>query len=489
MNNLNSRNHGTTSPPAPDPRHLLVGQVHLGLGAFHRAHQAVYTEDAMRHTGAPEWGIAAFTQRSGTAAARLAQQDGLYTVIERGIGAAPPRTVGVLKEVHDGSADPVALVNRICDPEVHVVTMTVTEKGYRHDPVTRTLRYDDPEVHADLIGRPPRTIPAVLAHAIARRAIDGAHPLTVLSCDNLPHNGALLKGLVRQFADAANLTAALDALDAPGMVSFPSSVVDRIVPATTHHDIDELAVVLGRRDNAPVICEPFSQWVIEDRFAGPTPAWSAVGALIVDDAAPWEQLKLRMLNAAHSTLAYLGLRFGYRSIADAVRDPELAAVCNRLFTEDVAPAISTPAGTDVVAYGQAVLTRFSNRALPHTTTQVAADGSQKIGPRLLSTISACAARGTVARWAILGVAGWALHVIKPIDEHGKPVELADHRADELRSVASGASLAEAVGRLMSDPTIVGTDLAQDTAFVALVVDYSVALDRYGLEAVRAELRN
>ena len=479
MNTLRLGNYGTASPPEPDPRSIGVGQVHLGLGAFHRAHQAVYTEDAIRHSGETHWGIAAFTQRSGAAAARLAPQDGLYTVVERGADAAPPRIVGALREAGDASADPEAVVNRISDPSVHVVTLTVTEKGYRHDPVTGELRRDDPYVLADLGSRTPRTVPGVLAHAIARRAAAGAGPLTVISCDNLPDNGRLLERLVHDFAEVAGLSIE--------SATFPSTVVDRIVPVSTEYDIAKLYERIGVRDETPVICEPFRQWVIENRFAGPVPAWSSVGAQLVDDAAPWEQLKLRMLNAAHSTLAYLGLRLGYRSIADAVGEPVLLDVCQRLFAEDVVPSLEVPPGVDAIGYGESVLARFANPALPHTTIQVAADGSQKIGPRLVRTVSARAAQGATARWAALGIAGWALHVVDPVDATGRSIELADPRADELRDMTAGLPVAEAVRRLVTDPSVT-SDAAGNTDFTDRVVTVADDLYRHGSAALLAEVR-
>jgi fructuronate reductase len=479
VSTLHLGNYGTASAPEPDPRTISIGQVHLGLGAFHRAHQAVYTEDAIRHSGETHWGIAAFTQRSGAAAARLAPQDTLYTIVERGAEAAPPRIVGAVREVGDASADPEAVVDRISDPSVHVVTLTVTEKGYRHNPVTGELRRDDPYVLADLGSRTPRTVPGVLAHAIARRAVAGAGPLTVISCDNLPANGRLLERLVHDFAETAGLSVE--------NAAFRSTVVDRIVPVTTEYDIAKLYEGIGVRDEAPVICEPFRQWVIENRFAGPVPAWSSVGAQLVDDAAPWEQLKLRMLDAAHSTLAYLGLRLGYRSIADAVDDPLLLDVCRRLFAEDVVPSLDVPPGVDAIAYGESVLARFANSALPHTTLQVAADGSQKIGPRLLRTVSGRAAQGASAPWAALGLAGWALHVVDPVDAAGGSVELADPRADELRGMTASLPVAEAVRRLVTDPSVTG-EAAGNTEFTDRVVSAADELYRHGSAALLAEVR-
>jgi fructuronate reductase len=479
VSNLRLGNYGTASPPEPDPRSISVGQVHVGLGAFHRAHQAVYTEDAIRHSGETYWGIAAFTQRSGAAAARLAPQDGVYTVVERGADAAPPRIVGALREVGAASSDPEAVVNRISDPAVHVVTLTVTEKGYRHNPVTGELRRDDPYVLADLGSRTPRTVPGVLAHAIARRAAAGAGPLTVISCDNLPDNGRLLERLVHDFAEIAGLSIE--------SATFPSTVVDRIVPVTTEYDIAELSERIGVRDEAPVICEPFRQWVIENRFAGLVPAWSSVGAQLVDDAAPWEQLKLRMLNAAHSTLAYLGLRLGYRSIAEAVADPVLLDVCRRLFAEDVVPSLDVPPGADAIGYGESVLARFANTALPHTTIQVAADGSQKIGPRLLRTVSVRGTQGVSVRWAALSIAGWALHVADPVDAAGRSIELVDPRADELRDIVAGLPVAEAVRRLVTDSSVTG-DAAGDAEFTERVVSVADDLYRHGSAALLAEVR-
>ena len=486
MTNLGLDSYGRSSAPDPDPRQLTVGQVHLGLGAFHRAHQNVYTEDAIRLTGEKHWGVAAFTQRSGAAAALLAPQDGLYTVIEKGAEAAPPRIVGVLREVADAAAEPAALIERMSDPAVHVVTLTVTEKGYRHDPVTRRLRLDDPDVRADLTSPTPRTVPAVLAVAMARRASAGAGPLTVISCDNLHDNGALLRALVAEYADAAGLRVDLDGPAA--MASFPSTVVDRIVPATTAADLSELQSLTAVHDKSPVVCEPFRQWVLEDNFAGPVPGWSQVGAHVVADAAPWEQLKLRMLNAAHSTLAYVGLRLGHRSIAEAVQDKTLTELCRRLFHDDVLPSLSAPPGVDVTAYGESVLERFSNRALPHTTLQVAADGSQKIGPRLLSTVAARAAQGATASWAALGIAGWALHVIDPIDAGGQPTALNDPRSDMLREIAAGVTVPVAVRRLMTDPTLVGAELARDTTFADSVVQLADDLHRHGSAALHNEVR-
>ncbi|HVV24397.1 MAG TPA: mannitol dehydrogenase family protein, partial [Pseudonocardiaceae bacterium] len=267
-----------TGPAAqmPDvPRPDLVGIVHLGLGAFHRAHQAVFTDDAMLATGDRSWGICGVTQRSDDVLRRLAPRDNRYTLLERGPGAAPPRVVGSILDVLPGHRDPAAVVAAIARPSVRIVTLTVTEKGYRHDPATGELDLADPEIRADLAGRPPRTVVGQLAAGIAAR---GAAPLTVVCCDNLPDNGRFLRGLVERFTGA----------DAPAAVRFPATMVDRIVPAATDADRAEA------HDDAVVVAEPFRQWVIEDDFATDRPAWDLVGAEFTADVAPWERLKLRV---------------------------------------------------------------------------------------------------------------------------------------------------------------------------------------------------
>lgn len=482
MNNLRNGFYGDLAAPTPDPADISVGQVHLGLGAFHRAHQAVYAADAMTATGDTGWGIAAFTQRRPDTAAALAPQDSLYTVVEYGAGAQVPRVLSAVREAHDGSADPTVVVDRICDPAIKVVTLTVTEKGYRHDPVTRTLGCDDPAVRADLAAAPGatvRTVPAILAHALARRAASGADPLTVVSCDNLPDNGRLLGALVTEFAAEAGL-------DIGSGTRFPATVVDRIVPATTADDIAALARERGLDDAAPVVCEPFRQWVIEREFAGPTPDWAAAGATYVDDANPWELLKLRVLNASHSLLAYTGLRLGYRRIADAIADPNLEQLCRRFIGDEVAPSVHPPAGTSVTDYGDEVLARFANRALPHTTWQVAADGTQKLGPRLLDTIRACRSQGVASHWAPLAVGAWTVHVQDPIDADGHSTALDDPLADDLREVTRGLSVEAGARRLLGDRRIVG-DLAEDHEFINTAAAFAAALHRGGAAALASEV--
>jgi len=443
--------------PVIEPASRTVRIVHLGIGAFHRAHQAHYTERC------GDWAICGVTQRSSDVVGQLVPQDGLYTLVERGRDRTSLRIVGAVREVLFAGADPGVVVRRMADPEVSIVTTTVTEKGYLHDPVRQILRLDDPEIAADLAGRPPRTVVGQIAAAIAARAVRNAQPLTVLCCDNLPANGVLLGGLVRTFLEHSGHRA--DVLDwLTEYVAFPSSVVDRITPATTAADRRLVAAELGVRDHGAVVAEPFTQWVIERRFAGARPAWEDAGALLVDDVDPYEQLKLRLLNGSHSALAYLGGLAGYETIAGAIADPSLASFVQSFMRGDVEPTLSVPGGLDVAQYEASVLDRFANPALGHRTRQVAMDGSHKLPQRLLGTIRDRRSAGAEPVFATLVIAAWMRHIVFGTDDDGRPFEPDDPSLDMLRAhLGSGEAASDIVERLLAVKEIFG-DLADDGWF-------------------------
>ncbi|TDD21194.1 mannitol dehydrogenase family protein [Kribbella turkmenica] len=444
--------------PAVDPRQLSVGVVHLGLGAFHRAHQAVVTERAAVATGDTRWGIAGVSQRSATVRDQLAPQDGLYAVLERGLGDPSVQVIGSIRDVLTAPEDPEEVVARIADPAVSVVTLTVTEKGYRAR--GDGLDLDDPEIRADLTGRPPRTVVGQLAAGLARRV----EPLTIVSCDNLVANGPFLRRLVADYVEA--LGKVPEVFEA---TRFPASMVDRIVPATTGADRDEAARLLGVRDEAVVVAEPFLQWVIEDDFAGERPAWEQGGAVLTPDVAPWERAKLRMLNATHSMLAYLGALRGYETIAEAVRDDELAALARALMTEDVVPTLSPPDGLDLTEYGATVLERFANPALKHRTTQVAMDGSVKLPVRMLGTVRDRLAAGAEPRVITLAVAAWMTYVLKT-------PTVDDPQSGRLEAALAGVSGAAAVvDALLGVESIFTPDLRESPVFRDLLVEHVNAL--------------
>ena len=458
--------------PGYDPRDVRIGIVHLGLGAFHRAHQAVFTDEVLARD--PQWGIAGVSMKTPRATGALAQQDGLYTMLVKSRQGASARVIGALRETAFAGADPAALVRRIADPAVRVVTLTVTEKGYCHDPASARLDFGHPDIVHDLAHPDaPRSAVGMLVAAIGTRRRSGAGPLNVVCCDNLPRNGRVLEGLVGEFAirhDAALADWIRD------NVAFPGTMVDRIVPATTDADVAEVERLLGVHDAAPVVAEPFIQWVIEDRFVAARPAWEAAGAQIVRDVEPFETMKLRLLNGSHSTLAYLGYLAGHETIAQAAADPLLAPFVQGQMEHEVAPSLVTPPGVRLDVYTAQLMERFRNPALPHRTRQVAMDGSQKLPQRLLNTVrDNLAANRPIARLA-LSVAGWMRYVYGT-DERGQRIEVSDPLAPRYGELAAKhRDDPRAFGTaLIGLETIFGRDLPAQPRFTQPVLEALSAL--------------
>ncbi len=417
--------------PGFDPRQASVGIVHLGIGAFHRAHQAVYTDDTLALHGG-DWRISGVSLRSDAVARQLNPQDGLYALQVRGETAAETRVIGAVADVLVAPSDPSAVVARMSEPSTKLVSLTVTEKGYCHDPATGRLNEAHPDVRADL-DKPQTPVSALgyLVTAIERRRQRNVPPFTVLCCDNLPHNGSLLRSLVIEHAALRD-----DALSGwiAGNVAFPATMVDRIVPATTDADREAVAEALGVSDEGLVVTEPFTQWVIEDNFGGPRPRWEDAGAELVADVAPYELAKLRLLNGSHSSIAYLGYLAGHEYVHQAVADPALWRFIAYLMIREISPTLTAPAGFDLAAYQRDLLARFANPALNHRTWQIAMDGSQKLPQRLLGTVRERLAAGQGIDGICLAVAAWMRYVCG-IDEQGAPVEVSDPLRDRFADLA------------------------------------------------------
>lgn len=467
--------------PAYDRAALPVGIVHLGLGAFHRAHQAVYTDDVLNGEPGP-FGICGVSLRSPGVRDRLAPQDGLYTVAERS-GGERLRVVGCLKQMLVGPEDPAQVVPRIARPGIAVVSLTVTEKGYCHDPASGTLDPDHPDIRHDLAEPArPRSAIGVLVAGLEARRLAGLAPPTVVSCDNLPSNGRTLRRVALAFAALRD-----DRLARwiEGEVAFPGTMVDRIVPATTAQDATRIAAALGADDAAPVVCEPFRQWVIEDAFSGPRPAWERAGAELVGDVAPYEEMKLRLLNGSHSALAYLGYLAGFEHVFEVMQAPELVAFMRRMMVLEVAPTLDVP--TDLDAYQASLVERFANRALAHRTQQIAMDGSQKLPQRLLGTVRDQLRAGGPIRHLSLAVAAWMRYAAGR-DEQGRPIPVADPLADRFRQVAAlaGNDPAPLAAGFLDLHEVFGDDLPGDARFVAAVTDALRALLERGARAAVAE---
>jgi fructuronate reductase len=373
-----------------------VGIVHFGIGAFHRAHQAWYTDRAM-DGGDRDWAIAGISLRSAAVAGQMNPQDGLYSVAERSAAGADVRVVGAVRRVLVASEEAQAVTALLAAPATRIASFTITEKGYG--------RAADGSLDPALAGE--GSVYRFLADGLSRRRRAGLSGLTLLSCDNLAGNGAQLARLVDEYCERHDpvLGRWIEA-----ECTFPATMVDRIVPATTPVDLDAVAAALGLRDEAAVVTEPFSQWVIEDRFAAGRPAWDKVGAELVSDVAPYETAKLRMLNGAHSALAYLGLARGHAFVHEAVADPAIRPLIERLMRQEAAASLTAAPGQDLSAYADALLARFANPALNHRLAQIAMDGSQKIPQRWLETLAHHRCQGRDCPAILTALAAWLCHV-------------------------------------------------------------------------------
>ena len=486
---LNRRTLATlpaSARPLIDPAAVGTGIVHLGIGAFHRAHQATYTERAIAAAGG-DWGICGVTQRTRDVVDALAPQDGLYTVAIRDAGDQHAQVIGCVREVRWAREDPGGLLDRIADPAIHVITVTVSEKGYHRDPATGALRIGDSAVADDLADGGTRTVIGQLVEGLDRRRRAGGPPITVLCCDNLPDNGRMLAGLVDAFATRRPGPDA-DALRGfiIGAVRFPATMVDRITPATTAADRRQIAEKLGVDDHGLVVTEPFHQWVIQDDFAGPRPAWEQAGALLTGDVAPYEQIKLRMLNGSHSMLAYLALLADHAFVADAVADAGLGAAVDGLMAVDIAPTLTVPDGFDLDAYRADLLHRFANPALAHRTAQIAMDGSQKLPQRLLAPIAERRAAGDEPAFAALAVAGWMRFVSARRSDAGTSLRVEDPLADELAARLDGAqNPGQIVDTLLTVRATFTDELAADAGLRELLTEMLTRLSRDGAQRTAA----
>jgi fructuronate reductase len=401
--------------PRHDPRLARAGIIHLGVGNFHRAHQAVYADAALA-AGEAGWAVCGINLRSREIVDRLSAQDGLYTLLVRGEGPQTrARIVGALRETIAFPVQPQRAIERFADPAIRIVTMTITEKGY-----------------VDGSGGAI----ALLLDGLARRTANGAGPLTLLSCDNLSLNGNALRRTLTQAASQRRDPALQRFIDE--RISFPNTMVDRIVPATVRADIDEARLLTGLVDECALATEPFTQWVIEDEFAAGRPDWARDGVQFVRDVAPWEAMKLRLLNAAHSALAYLGVPAGLDTVDQAIADPVLRAFVQRMWREDLIPTLPDAVRNEAPAYCEALLARFANPALGHRLQQIAIDGSQKIPMRWLPAARSRLAAGEVPDSLAAALAAW-VRFLRGIGERGERWAISDPHAQQLSALAAAAA--------------------------------------------------
>ena len=431
------------------------GIVHLGLGAFFRAFGCVYVADAMAASGG-DWGIIGVSLRNPATRDALRSNNWSYASVTLAPTGENIREINVLNDVLVAPEDPGKVLDAMADPAIKIVSLTVTEKGYCHNPASGTLNPEHPDIQADLNNSLPVSAPGFLVRALQMRHAAGHPPFTVLTCDNLPDNGQLVRAVVLDLARQIDPDLA-DWIAAHGR--FPSTMVDRITPATTQGDIDRIAARTGKPGGAPVLHEPFSQWAIEDNFVnGARPDLAAAGAEMVEDVSAHEQMKLRMLNGTHSALAYSGYLAGHDTIAATVADPVFARFVHRLWAE-IMPAVTPPDGVDLAAYADALFDRYANPAIQHRTWQIAMDGSQKLPQRLLGTIADNITAGRAIEALSLGVAAW-MRYVGGVDEADEFIDVRDPMATHLFDVASAQeSVEDKVVALLSVEEVFPLELA------------------------------
>jgi fructuronate reductase len=473
--------------PAFDRRALQPGIVHLGIGAFMRAHLAPITEAALA-AGDTRFGIVGVSLRQPDTRDALAPQDGLYTLAvrdadEHGQPRERLQVVGAVLSVLVAPEHPQAVLDQIADPATRIVSLTVTEKGYCLDPATGRLRLDHPDIAHDLAQSADAVAPVsaigFLVRGLAVRRAQGREPVTLLSLDNLPANGHTLRGAVLAFAEEVDPSLALW-IDTH--CTFPCSMVDRIVPRTTDADRDNISTALGLRDAWPVLGESFLDWAVEDRFAAGRPDWTLGGARFVAAAEPWEHLKLRMVNGTHSCIAYLSVMAGWTTVDVAITQPDLRAFIEALMREEIEPTLPDLPGLDLAAYRQSLLQRYANPALAHRTRQIAMDGSQKLPQRLLGTVRDRLRDGSSVARLGLAVAAW-LHFLRGVDELGQPYPIDDPQAEALTALhraTIGQRLdREAVGAMLGYAPVFG-DLAGKVPLVDAVLSALQSLASRGV---------
>jgi fructuronate reductase len=408
------------------------GIAHLGTGAFHKAHQAVYTDAALAKSGG-DWMITGVSLRSADVANALNPQDGLYTLLVRGPDGVAPQVIGSIARVLVAPKDPDAVLEALAAPATKIVSLTITEKGYGLDPATGGLDTSFAPISADLAApERPQSAVGFIVEALRLRRERGLGGFTVLCCDNLPNNGKVVRRLVGEFAAARDPELAAFIAQ---KVTFPSTMVDRITPASTEQTFADTLALTGREDLAAVETEPFSQWIVEDDFVAGRPDWEAGGALFVSDVAPYEKMKLRMLNGAHSMLAYSGFLSGHKYVRDVMGDADLALLIGR-HMDAAARTLDPVPGVDLAHYAAELRTRFANPAIAHQTYQIAMDGTQKLPQRILEPATIALERGWPLDAYAFAIAAWMRYALG-VTEAGEAYALRDPREAEIRALAGG----------------------------------------------------
>lgn len=454
--------------------------VHLGLGAFVRAHEAEYLHDLMiSDPSADQWRIIGASLRSHNVFHQLAPQDFLYTLVKKESHGQEASLIRIIEDLIVAPDNPKQLIDVMVDGSVKIVSLTITEKGYYFDPATEGLMFYHPDIMHDIHNlSTPRTALGFIVASLNHRMLCGHSPFTVLSCDNLPANGDVTKKVVLDFASQVD-----DSLYEwiEEKCRFPNSMVDRIVPATTEEDREQFHQHYGVRDEALVVAEPFKQWVIEKSRFRERPSWENVGVMMVDDVTPFEKMKLRLLNGCHSTLAYLGCLAGIETISEVMQEPAYQQFMDYLMKEEITPSLAIPQEINIHEYQSSLIHRFKNRALKHRTSQIAMDGSQKLPQRLLETMAYQLSIGGNIHGLTLAVAAWIIYA-SGIDLKGNTIDVSDPMAETFRRIQqdSKGQPKDLVEKMLHISSIFDPSLLKYDDFTEQVYQWVVSLREKGV---------
>ena len=470
--------------PGYDRSSVTAGIVHFGVGGFHRAHQAMYLDRLMEQGRALEWGICGVGVMASDARMRdtMAAQDCLYTlVIKDPDGSWTPKVIGSIVDYLYAPDDPEAVIEKMADPATRIVSLTITEGGYNFSPVTGEFDAENPAVRADLApGATPTTTFGLVIEALARRRARGVAPFAVMSCDNIPGNGQMAQEVFGAFAALRDVELGRWVRE---QVCFPNSMVDRITPGTTDDDRAQIAERFGIDDAWPVVCEPFTQWVLEDRFNLGRPPLEEAGVQVVDDVEPFELMKLRLLNASHQALCYFGYLAGYRLVHEVAQDPLFATFLRAYMDQEGTPTLPPVPGMDLDAYKTELIARFSNDAVRDTVARLCAESSDRIPKWLLPVIRTNLDAGRPAPLAAAVVASWARYA-EGVDEQGEPIEVVDRLAGELTAIAR-RQRDEPLAFVRNDRLF--GDLAEDPRFTEPYLETLTSLHERGARATLESL--
>jgi mannitol 2-dehydrogenase len=488
MTQLNNHNVGTLGSPIATPDYdrsaVTPGIVHIGVGGFHRAHQAMYLDALMNQGEALDWGIVGVGVMPGDKRMQqaLAAQDHLYTlVVKHPDGRFEPRVIGSMVDYLFAPEATEAVIEQMADPAIRIVSLTVTEGGYNFHPVTGEFDLDNPQIRDDLAHpTQPSSSFGLVVEALVRRRERGIAPFTVMSCDNIQGNGEVAKRMFSAYAKARDTE--LGAWLAEE-VAFPNAMVDRITPVTSAADISELSQRFDIEDAWPVVCEPFTQWVLEDHFPLGRPALEKVGVQLVDDVEPYELMKLRLLNASHQALTYFGYLAGYRYAHEVCQDPLFVDFLLGYMREEGSPTLAPVPGVDLEDYRMTLIERFANPQIKDTLARLCAESSDRIPKWLVPVIRQQLADGGEIKRSAAVVASWARYA-EGVDEQGEPIEIVDRLKASLMQIAAHNRTQPTA--FVENREVFG-DLADQPRFLAAYLAALTSLHERGARATLEDL--